>query len=628
MTKIRAVWFFGAISLLWALLLAIDAVPFLRGGYGWRWPYQVPDPHFRLLPLVMTVVLVVAVGWWLMRLPSSRWLLLWAILGGVGITLASVYRSESDVHFELYARTISGGTTGWHYAAADMDDDTLSEWPSFMSRYEGFSSHMTTSPPGMPLIYYGLNELLEQNEGLADTFGQPLRADQCHNDRVVGYSLHPGYSNAELASAWLGTLMPFWAALTVLPLYWVGRRFYGDQAARLSVLWWPIVPSVVMFTPNPTPVYALLSLVTIGLLAEGLRRDQMAWVLAAGVVMSGTTFLHFTPLPIIFLAGLFTLIYYWRISGQNRIAWPLQVGLWFGLGLVSVWIIYYLVFGVTVFQIVEQAFDAHLDLDRPYFPWLFLHLNDFFMFSGWILVMLAGAGLWQMRKRWSQPGFLLGLSAFATLLLMDVSGTTQGESGRIWLFMTPFVLLLAASYIYDHELSLLVTGIQSVILIVMVSYVHVIDSGLQKPPSKPPPIDQVSSAPIIVSDAVWDDAIQLKSFGGFVEGPYLVLLLEWQSLKQVEAPYYQSFIPVAPTGEAASQATLLQPFETEFPMTCWLPDVGLIRQRVEIPIFDHGGLEGEWWVSVAMVDGQTGRTLSVRNTDGERDRQIGIGPFR
>jgi hypothetical protein len=78
---------------------------------------------------------------------------------------------------------------------------------------------MTTSPPGFPLIYYFGTQLFSTNKNVANEIGRPLRTAQCHNDRVVGWSLYPGYSNPELASAWIGMLMPLWGVLVVLSLY-------------------------------------------------------------------------------------------------------------------------------------------------------------------------------------------------------------------------------------------------------------------------------------------------------------------------------------------------------------------------------------------------------------------------
>lgn len=639
----RAIVAIIAACALWAVALAFDLVPQLRGDYGWRWPYESPQAPERLLPLSVILLIFISGGGWLIRQKRAAGILLWALVGSVALALASIYVTEPNVRYELYTRTISGGTTGWHYASTDMDDlgQTLHRWPEFMGEYEGRSSHVSTSPPGMPLLYYTTAQLFDKNETLANRLGRQLRAEQCQNDRVVGYSLYPGYSNAELASAWLGMLMPLWGALTVFPLYWLGRKVYSDRAARWGVLWWAMVPSALMFTPNPTPLYALLGLVVIGLVVEGLRRNQGRWMVAAGIVMSLATFLHFTSLPIIFLAGLFTLGFYWLHRDRHPKQWPLAMGVYFGVGVTLLWSIFYGVSQIMPWDILQQSFDEHLSLDRPYLPWLFLHVNDFLMFTGWPVALLAGGGLWQIVKRLRlreklTESTLLTLCAALTVLVMDISGTTQGESGRIWLLMSPFVLLAAADYLASWQESskadgagLAITAMQGILLVVMVAFLRVISSGLDKPPDQPPQVVEISPTPTIQNGSVFGNAVELVSFSGEVEttAPVLRLWVHWKSREQLDTPYYVAFIPVAPNGQSAPEATVVQPFEGKFPVTCWIRNSDLMQDFYEIRLFD-ADVSGDWWVSMSLVNGRTGEKLPVELADGQRDTQIGLGPFR
>jgi len=71
---------------------------------------------------------------------------------------------------------------------------------------------------------------------------------------------------------------------------------------------------------------------------------------------------------------------------------------------------------------------------RPYWPWLVLHLNDFFMFTGWPLVLMAGVGVWRSVRRLARKAppavqDVVILAALGTLILLDLSGTMRGESG-------------------------------------------------------------------------------------------------------------------------------------------------------------------------------------------------------
>ena len=106
----------------------------------------------------------------------------------------------------------------------------------------------------------------------------------------------------------------------------------------------------------------------------------------------------------------------------------------------------------------------------------------------------------------------------------------------------------------------------------------------------------------------------------------LNLWLECEPVRQMDIPYYLALIPVAPDGQAAPAATLLQPFQQSYPTTCWKPSDGGMRDHVEVPLFKAE--EGDWWTSLSLVDGQTGQTLSVLNPDRTNDHQVGLGPFR
>ena len=644
----RAVWIV-LVSLMWAAALALNWAPQLRGSYGWRWHYGVPRDLWRLAPLVLALSMYVIGGWWLAQRRRAAGLLAWTIVGSVALTTASLYANASP-SFKLLAVTVSGVSGGWHYAATQITDlsATLRNWPHFMQQSTRFSTHMGISPPGLVAIYSIANQILEQSTAAANALGRPLRALQCHNFHLMDYS------NAQLASAWLGMLMPVWSSLTVLPLYWMGRHLFDEQMARWGILWWPLVPGFLMFAPLPNTFFPLLAVTVFILLIKGLRRGQAGWVFAAGALMSGMTFISFAFLPLILMAGLFV----WGIwiaktslfvsSPVAHLAWrwPFLVGLWFGLGLSVVWVIFYLASGVPPWAILLEATTAHTALNRPYWPWLFLHAYDYGMFSGWPLAALAGLGVWRAAAKLcaKQPlsdGEMLILAASAALLILDLSGALRGETGRILLFLTPF-FLLAVAYALNAGASadarqsgwVLVVG-QAVIIVVMVAFLRVIETEFdQEPPPAPPALTQIRPAPAIPSGAVLG-ALRLNSFSGKIEQDmdaegrtqsFLVLELEWTSRGQVDIPYLVSLVPVAPDGQAANQSTLTQPLHGLYPTTCWLPGSGPIRDYIRIPLFESDQ-DGGWWVSLSLIDGKTGEKVDVVMPDGARDDQVGLGPF-
>jgi hypothetical protein len=634
--------FIVVFSALWAVLLAGDVVPQLRGDYGWRWPYALVREPARLLPLMIALAIyLVGVRWLLSR--RAAWLLLWSVAAGVVLTLACLF-VRSDPFFELSSVTLSGETGGWHYAAARITDvaAALRHWPSVMQRSTAFSSHMGISPPGMVLVYYAVTRWLENIPAMAQQLGEPLRALLCHDYRFLGYS------SAQFASAWPGMLMPLWGALTVLPLYALGRRLFDERAARWSVVWWPLLPGFLMFAPLPNMFYPLPTVISVLWLVIGLQRGRLRWIVAAGALTSFLTFLTFTFMPLILLQ-LLLIGGLWLLRRQSRavetgpdstVRSLLRESVAFIGGLASIWVIVYLVSGAAFVEIFRAALGAHLNLDRPYLPWLVLHPNDFFVFTGWPMTFLAFAGIglsiwhvWRSRRLTVTAVFNFALSL--TLLALNFSGTLRGESGRILMFLAPFWLLVAGSVASAEQesqrpnIGWVATLTEAALLLMMVAVLSVGGSGLTPAPAAPPSLAEPMPEPAIGSQAAFEGGLRLSSFAGKVDRAQsaLTLWLDWTADGQLAVPYYLSLIPVAPGGTAALEATLLQPFDQKYPVTCWRPENGHLTDRVVVPLFD-AAQPGDWWVSLSLVNGATGEKLAVTLPDGTRDDQVGIGPFR
>lgn len=633
------------VSLLWAALLASDKLPQLRGGHGWRWTYLVPQNPIRLLPLIVLVCVYLLGAWWLLQRPRALGLMLWAIVAGMVLTLAALYvHMADDPLLELLILTVTPYTNGWHYAAAHITDigAILRNWPRFMQEARDWSAHVSLSPPGPVIFYFSVNQALGHLPALAERLSRPLRAARCQDMALMLYS------NAQLASAWLGALMPVWGGWVVLPIAWLGRRLFNEPTARWSILWWPLVPSFLMFASMINTFFPLLAATAIMLLVEAVYRGQRRWFFAAGLFMSMLTFTSLSLVPLIVLGGLLVLGLYLTKAAPSAGAWDwgwlVRMGLWFGAGLATVWLVYYLASGVSLMAILMTAAPLHLGLDRPYLPWLLLHLYDYFMFTGWPVVLLAAIGvgrvIGKLRRRLPlSAGEVLMLATAVTLTLLDLSGILRGETGRILLFFTPFALLAAAYALNDkgeadRRPAWILTAGQVIMVITVVSFIGTFDlndPNLQLNASADPPsLAEAPSASQIPSGAVFGETLRLDAFAGQVERRggqlTLVLWLNWSSTGQVDRPYYLSFIPVAPNGQPADRATLQQPFNGAYPTTCWSPRSGPIRDRIEVPLFEGGG-EGEWWVSLSLIDGQTGVKLEVRLPDGGQDDQVGIGPF-
>lgn len=601
-----------------AVIIGFDWVPFLRGGdlFRWLWAHQ-PVPSGAIVGMALALMLFAGVGWWLARSQRTRWCIAWAMLGAAVLPIIVVGLRYEQPMVELLHRTLSPVTTGPHFAAARIDwsGTAWHHWTQVMHDMRETSIHVALSPPGLPLLHAGLNTLLNLAPGLSEALERALLPHQCHNFTVLSYDA------PEVASALFGVLMPLWAALAVLPLYAVGRRLLRADVARWLVLFWPLVPAYLLFAPTWNTLYPMLALLCFWLLLRGLDAANGAlWQVDAGLLCGLLTFMNFSLVPLAGLFGFYTLFYGlrqpdWRRGFQRAV----YVGIWFGLGALLPWLIFMLLTGETPLAMLSTAFDAHLDLDRPYLPWLWMH--------GWEWVLLSSvpfAVLWLAQARRD----LLAGALLATLLVLLFSHTARGETGRVWLFFTPFLLLAGASalqQISDQQRLAAWGGLllaQAALTLALVTTWDVISApDIQAPPD--PPIAQGQQP----QNALFGDVFRLVGWSGVREGDELVLHLNWQAQRQMTTPYYFAVVPVAPTGQP-TEAFVWQPDATRYPTTCWPAGV-TIGDTVRIPL-PEAAPAGDWWLSLrAFADVQHPlATLPVHLPDGSTETQLGLGPVR
>jgi hypothetical protein len=343
----------------------------------------------------------------------------------------------------------------------------------------------------------------------------------------------------------------------------------------------------------------------------------------AGLVASAMTFLNFSVLPLLLFCGLLALGYHLMNRRVNRF-WSMQVGAVFGAGLLIVWLVWLAWGGPPPSDMLQTAMNQHLTLERPYLPWVFLHLWDYALFFGLPLMLLS---LWSLGKvKKPSPIGLFAIAFGLALLIVDISGTARGETGRVWQFFFPMSLIIALAALRDfppinHRALLAVQGFFALVLVL---YVPVINNPLSVPPADPP---EVEAANIVVeTQARFDDSLNLTGFGGtFDDDNNLVLDLRWRAERQINEPYYFAVIPVAPDGTPYQESLVFQPFDEAYPITCWQPGQTII-DRITIPL-EGNPPDGEWWVSVITHGYFDFEPLMVTLLDGATDTQAGIGPF-
>ncbi len=630
-----------AVSAVLAILLAFDVAPILRGGFGWRWPYDVLDgvEWVRLAGLLAAVAAYLGVGWVLMGREKPAPFIVWAVLGAVLLPILTTWVRMPYIGYGYYRATADAVGTGWYQAGLVVREgpglrEALINYPEQMFAFrEAGLNHITTSPPGHWLLYYWAASLFDVLPGLAAWLAEPLRAYGCIDPQALTLG------DAELASAWVGMTLPLWGGMAGLLIWLLGRALFAEGVARRAAYLWPLLPSLLIFNPYPSPVNATLSLLAMALLALGLDRDQWGWVFLGGAALSYATFNSFIFLPVLFFAGAQALLFFFvrRAERGYRWWWPFVQGAIFGAGLLSVWLIFYLYSGITPLDIFVTSMDWHLNLELEYLPWVFLHFNDFVLFTGWPLFFVGVLGVvfatrQTLTGKAVSGGVLLALACAITVIVLDISGMARGESGRSWIIFMPFMLYAAGLWLdgagADRGVLLPAAGMQIAVIGVVAAVmrpmaVYPAPGHLSQPEAVSPPGDVIP-----VSEPVtFDDTVRLSAYSGTVSGDTLTLWLSFVAGAPLDHPYWLSILPVGPDGTPGT-ASVMPPYlpaET-FPVTCWFAadEPVTVQQSIALPT---DAADGAWWVSLSLIDAETGAILPVSVGESSGEMQVGLGPF-
>ena len=656
-------------TLLFLAALALNLSPYLRGPDEWRWAYALPGKPARLWVSALTLSLyLVLVCIWVRQVtrreqPSPReggvsWRHRWGfpiclVLAAPLIQASLLALDYSDVLMPVFYRTVSASASGVFSVGSAIEDagDFLHHYPTLMPT---FPVHPQRYPPGLPLLFYLARRLLEKTPPLADALGFHLRLYQCHDLTLMRLP------NATIGAAAIQMVLPLVSGLTLLPLYGLAQRAYGKRTAVWAAALYPVVPSFALWSGRWEQFYPLLACTAWYFFHVSLTRPRRStlsqsaiYSLAAGFTLSIASLLNFGNLALLLPMGLFAL--FWLVTQPSAIRNPQSAIcnlLAFLIGLASPWIVYQLAFGTGFLAIWRVSMSYHLGLNRSYWTWLGYHLYDFFIFLGLPLALLFLAALVKAIRdltrnfatRHSQsaicnpqsairnPQFpidMLTLGFALGLLILDLSGTSRGEVARVWLFLTPFAVIVAA-----HGLARLHLGQRGFVLVALLlalqlftfnAFLRVVTTGLTDPPTRehlfePPPIAHPLSAH-------FGDSIALLGYDLEKElpptsermGGVLHLTLYWKSLKPMTQPYTVFTHLVGPDGQLAGQQDNM-PLRDTAPTTCWLPGE-VIADPYDIPISPRA-TPGNYVLETGFYLWETGERLPAIGPTATLDHRV------
>lgn len=618
----------GIATLVVAFAIRIDLSEWLRGGFGWRWPYE-PLDLVRILPL-MVVVCIYLIGAWLLlrRSYPARYAVGWSVLGTLMIVIAAVAAREGNPLYALFARTASELGTGPHWVAAHIDwsSDAWREWGAQITAFGG---HLSNLPPGSVLWYALLNSGFDQIPEVAIAGQRALMPFQCHNYALLNYT--PG----QWTSTLFGMAMPIWAALTPIPLYETAQRIISRNSLAV-VLWYPLVPALSGFAGTWNTLFPLIAVLALLTLLIGCQRSRprIVWCFLSGFITGLGWFINFSLVPLALFLGIWVLVNEWIVKRRLLMQY-VQIGIFYGFGLLVVWFVFWLASGQTLFDLLAAGMSFHLTLDRPYLFWVFMHPWDWLLWGGIAFGIVVIAQIMKLIKRHAADHSTLpvmSVTLMLTMLILVISGAARGETGRVWLFFAPFLLIAAAEYrgtdtqpITGREWLWL--GVpQGILVVALVSSIASIGTDFTLPPPAPQ-VTTAQSTNVLFTDDAGSVSFRLIGWDAeIINNDTLRLRLNWQGIEPSLTPIWFGGVLV---GENSAMLPL-QPWQPggdiRYPTTCW-SDSATIG---DTHIVDLGsGSAGEWWLSLAAYGDSTqpeGRLL-IRSEAGE-DTQIGLGPIK
>lgn len=622
--------FFLAFSLLLAGLILTDAWPSLRGPAPetseWYWPYLL-RPVERWWPSLLAGSALIGVGgWWLRRRDDRAGLPLFILFAAsLALQVGIVYADRKGVGAELVDRTLSKASNGYLATAGEIEDlnDALRRFPDLMPVFD--NEHARTHPPGILVAHWLTDRFLRHAPALSQSLARPATFWRCTDLWVLARP--PSVAASLFLWSWGPLLL---AAFTVFPAYRLSRDWYSPRSAKLPTLLVAALPALLVFAPTPDQVFACLAMLSLYWLASGLRRMGWGQVLIAGLVVSLMTFLSFGNVAWAALLGGYALLWWFRPEPEGAASWRNKrhtgIVALFVLAVLAFWAVYWFGWGVAPWEVARAGLGQHYELVtslRRYDWWLGYNLVDFLLFAGPPVALgLIWRAISALRRRdWRlAPDGRLALLLVVLLVALDLTGSTRGEVGRLWLVFMPAAAVLSGGIFsrrLNDSLNLWLLFVAQVVLALSIGLGWRAFYAVILPVQHPPLATTSPAAPLDLAFATPDGrTIRLTGFDvpltslrhdGAIEAT-----LFWQADGPTLQPYTVFLHLLDDNGTISAQADSW-PVGGLWPSTCWdagqtIVDTRLLTLSEELPA-------GTYRLVTGLYNASTGTRLITATGD-------------
>jgi len=242
------------------------------------------------------------------------------------------------------------------------------------------------------------------------------------------------------------------------------RGIWPPRVVMGACLLAALLPGTHLFNPSVDQVYPTLVLILVGLAARAATTRRWPWGAAFGLALYAAVFLHVGLALVAVILGLAGILAWraWRSEmGLHEFAvayWPVAAGA--TLGFLTPAFVLQLWLGYPTFRVILACLRNNrlfnLARKRSYGAWVVVTPFEFALslgvglalvcLVGWVREVAAAVRAGALRARNA-----VLLATVGVLGLLVVLGMNRGETARLWLFVTPLLVVGAADALCREE---------------------------------------------------------------------------------------------------------------------------------------------------------------------------------
>jgi hypothetical protein len=274
--------------------------------------------------------------------------------------------------------------------------------------------------------------------------------------------------------------------LAIIPLYLLGKWLASPTAGFFAALSFLLLPAFALFSVSVDQMYPLVTAVGLCGVWRGMQLMEskspwaLLWLGLTGIWLGVGLFFNMGLIVAFALCGLFALFMGCTLRCSIRRILPGAI--LFICGALLVPLLLYIILGYNLWAVFLASNHLRNSLyygARSYSASLWSNLLNFFLFCGLPVVLLW---IWHIREIASKNYRTIAIAFLAafiiTLLLVDVTGRVRGETARMWMFLTPPVLIgasvmLANVWRKSRPVAIYLIGLQLAQLVVFQYFIRV-----------------------------------------------------------------------------------------------------------------------------------------------------------